>query len=80
MALEGASTGDFVVSIAKNGAVVSETRQLTAVNTNNDIENVEVCAILTLLTNEYVEVFIGRTGGTLNPVVHSLAIEAVKIA
>lgn len=80
LAIEGSSTGDFVVAIAKNGAVVSETRQLTAVNTNNDIENVEFCAILTLLTNEYIEVFIGRTGGTLNPIVHSLAIAAVKIA
>jgi hypothetical protein len=80
IALEGSVVGDFVVGILKNGSSVSESRVLTAVNTNNDIENVSAFANVTLLNNEYLEVFIGRTSGALNPVIHTLSINAVKIS
>ena len=80
LSLEGSTVGDFVISLAKNGATISESRALTAINTNNDVENVSISLVVTLLNNEYLELFIGRTSGSLNPVVHSLSIRAVKIA
>jgi hypothetical protein len=80
LSLEGATTADFVVSLAKNGATISEGRGLTAINTNNDVENVSISLVVTLLNNEYLELFLGRTSGSLDPVVHALSITAVKIA
>ena len=79
LALEGTVTGDFVVALAKNGSIISETRQLTADNASNDIENVTITAIVTLLNNEYLEVFIGRTDGAGDPTVKGFSLTAVKV-
>lgn len=80
LAMEGTVTGDFAVALAKNGAVISETRQLTADNAANDIENVTIHAIVTLLNNEYLEVFIGRVSGAGDPTVKSFSLTATKVA
>lgn len=79
IAIEGAVTGDFVVALAKNGSVIQETRQLAAINASNDVENICLSAVVTLLNNEYLEVFIGRTLGSGDPTVHSLTVLATKI-
>jgi hypothetical protein len=79
LSLEGSTASDFVVGIARNGAVLPESRILTAISANNDIQNVSLTLVITLLANEYLEVFMGRINGSLNPVVHTLSITAVKI-
>lgn len=79
VAFTGAGTGDYVFAVAKNGTVVAETRVAGAVNASGEILAVAGFGLITLLENEYIEVFIGRTAGTLDPTILSLGLMATAV-
>lgn len=79
LSLGGASASDFVVGLAKNGSVIQESRHITATIAGGDMKNVSVSVLVTLLNNEYVELFVGRLTGTLNPLIRALSIISVKV-
>jgi len=69
--------GDLALfAIAKNGAVISESRTLNEIKTINEVHQVSVTALVSLATDDYVEVFVANTSSTDDVKVHALTITA----
>jgi len=69
--------GDLALfAIAKNGAAISESRTLNEIKTAAEVHQVSVTALVSLATNDYVEVFVANTSSTGDVKVHALSISA----
>jgi len=67
--------GDLALfAVAKNGAVISESRTLSEIKTAAEVHQVNVTALVSLATNDYVEVFVANTTSTDDVKVHALNI------
>ncbi len=72
------SAGDVIVfAIAKNGVIISESRTMHEIKAVNDIVQTDVSALVSLATNDYVEVFVANATTTDDVTVHSLNLSAV---
>jgi hypothetical protein len=71
------AAGDVIAfTIAKNGTIISEARTLSEIKTVSEVHQVNVTALVSLATNDYVEVFVANTSSTDDVKVHALAITA----
>jgi N-acetylneuraminic acid mutarotase len=62
-----ATTGDsFVFAIAKNGTVVQPSRVLQKLGTTSDNQSVSIHAYTELVTNDYVELYVGNMTASRN--------------
>ncbi len=72
----GASTDVLVFGIAKNGTVDATSKVLVAMDATGTVDNVTLSAVISLASNDYLEVFVGNTTDTSAPTVKVLSIEA----
>lgn len=69
------SLNDIIAfAIAKNGTIISETRTISEISVLNDIHQINVTGIVSLATNDYIEIFVANTSSTDDVTVHSLNI------
>lgn len=74
-------TGSLSVGIAKNGTVDADSKIITGtVNTVGAIQTCSTTLLVTLLTNEYIELFINRVAGVVDPTIYTLSLVAVKVS
>lgn len=60
-----AGAGVFIFYIAKNGTVINQSKVYTGVN-SSDIDAVSLVATVSLMTNDYIEVWVQRYSGAGN--------------
>ena len=74
-------TGSLSVGIAKNGTVDADSKIVTGtVSTVGAIQTCSTTLLVTLLTNEYIELFINRVAGVVDPTIYTLSLVAVKVS
>lgn len=74
-------TGSLSVGIAKNGTVDADSKIITGtVSTVGAIQTCSTTLLVTLLTNEYIELFINRVAGVVDPTIYTLSLVAVKVS
>ena len=74
-------TGSLSVGIAKNGTVDADSKIVTGtVSTVGAIQTCSTTLLVTLLTNEYIELFINRVAGVADPTIYTLSLVAVKVS
>lgn len=70
--------GDLALfAVAKNGVVISESRTLDEIKTSSEVHQLNVTALVSLATNDYVEIFAANASSTDDVKVHALNISVV---
>ena len=73
------SSGSLMAVIAKNGTIIPESRQRVVFVHNTGSVTIFMTALVELLTNQYVEIFVGNFSGTEDINVSSLTISAHSV-
>jgi len=73
----GAAGDVTVFALAKNGTIISESRTIHEIKTINEITQTDVSALVSLATNDYVEVFVANATSTDDVTVHALNLSSV---
>lgn len=76
----GVSVGDVLIfAVAKNGTAIPSSRIVEEVNSANDIVALTSSCIVTLTTNDYVEVFVANATDTSDPTIYNLTLNVVSV-
>jgi len=76
VAFTGATTDVLVFGLAKNTSLDLTSRGLKAMDATGTVDSLTLSALVSLATNDYIEVFVGNTTDTSGPTVSVLSIEA----
>ena len=71
---EGASTNVYVFGIAKTGTMLTASKVLTSIAAVGDIESTALHVMVTLSTNDYLELFVGNMTDTDDITVKTLTL------
>lgn len=74
LSFNGPASSEMVVALAKNGSALPTSKAIVTGNTNT--VPVSVTTLVSLITNDYIEVFVGNTTNVNDPTIKTLTIEA----
>ena len=77
VACTGAASDVLVFGVAKNGTFLNDSRSLKAMDAAGTVDSLTLSCLVSLATNDYLEVFVGNTTATLAPTIKILSIEAI---
>jgi hypothetical protein len=75
----GAASVTKVIGIAKNGSILPSSKVVHASDGASTPQSVSGSCVVSLSTNDYIEVFVGNTTSTADPTVLSLNIKVHSI-
>lgn len=75
VAFTGATTDVLVFGLAKNASLDLASRGLKAMDATGTVDSLTLSALVSLATNDYIEVFVGNTTDISGPTVSVLSIE-----
>jgi len=73
---KGAASNRYVIGVAKNGTVVAASKVMQDLTTSS-VQGNAIHVVVTLATNDYLELYVGNTSGTNNATLMSLNIFAM---
>ena len=77
ISFSGGPTDTFVIGIARSGTVVSACKALRKMGAGGDVGSTAIHCMVTLATNQYLELYVGNTSATNNPTFHTLNLFAM---
>lgn len=75
VSFNGPASSEMVFGLAKNGSVSPTSKLLTGTDATPATTAISATSLISLSTNDYIEVFVGNTSNTNDPTVKVLALE-----
>lgn len=76
LSLLGTASAQYVVTLSKNGSYIPVSRTLVSYGATPNTTSVSATVLVSLSTNDFLEIFIGNTTDTNDPTVKTLSLEA----
>jgi hypothetical protein len=71
------SSDQFLFAIAKGGVVISSSRVIQKLGTTSDAQSTALHVMVTLATNEYLELYVGNMSNNQSIKIHSINLFAL---